>query len=101
MLKEILSFSFRLYSARLIEILQSKMDLLMAAYLFSFQELGIYERVRYYTTITPTILGSLTTRLSAVAHHTKDNLNTLYYAHASVLLISPVLYLLSFVLLLS
>lgn len=99
LLKNILHFSFRIYLARLMETLQGKIDLLIAAYLFSFQELGIYERVRYYATITPTLLGSLTTRLSAVAHHTKDNLNNLYYAHASVLILAPILYLFSFVML--
>ncbi len=96
LLKIILNFSLRLYVARMLEALQTKIDILLVSYLFSYQESGLYERVRYYASVVPTLFGNLISRLAAVAYRAKANLNQLYYVHSIIILAVPILYLFAF-----
>jgi hypothetical protein len=95
--KKIIYFSFRLYIARLIEMLQTRIDILLVSYLFGNYELGIYERIKFYATLLQSLLNGFTQRLNSVQYRLQSNINLLYHSHTIILLLSPLLYFATFI----
>lgn len=102
--KQIIHLSFRYYLARLLEALQSRIDIIVISYLFDNQQVGIYERIKYYSNLPQNLLNGFANRINTVQYRVQNrlqnrmqsNINLLYHSHTITLLLTPVLYLIAF-----
>jgi hypothetical protein len=96
LLKQIINFSLRLYFARLVEMLQSRIDIIVVSYLFDNYHIGIYERIKYYALMVSSLVNALTNRINIVSYRQQTSLHILYYSHTIISLTVPILYCVGF-----
>jgi hypothetical protein len=99
LIKKILNFTMRLYLSRLIETLQSRIDILVASYFFDNYQIGLYERVRYYAILPQTLLNGFSARINSINFKTNPNLIQLHQGNFLLLVSNSIGYFAFFALL--
>lgn len=94
--KQIIHLSFRYYLARLLEALQTRIDIIVISYLFDNQAVGVYERIKYYSSLPQGLLNGFANRINTVQYRLQSNINLLYHSHTITLLLTPALYFVAF-----
>ena len=68
LLKKMLVYSTKMYFSRIVESIFFKLDILIASTIFNSNQLGIYERIKYFATLPYTLIVSLVQRITFVKY---------------------------------
>lgn len=78
LISEILKYSSKMYFARLTEALFGRLDILLMSFIFNLNQLGVYERIKYFATLPQVLITSLINRINLVKYSKSLRFDLLY-----------------------